>query len=213
MHNVNYFSYNFNINDCFESWKAAKLSVDGPIKQRLTNALWRRSAQMANDIPKLNPATLGWAKDMDDLTLFGPYSTTDEFTEPKTFKCKGIIKSALKTPEQLQLKKVQTWKQEYSDSVSNSDCSVASKISRVSFNSVVEQRVIVSDNDEMCDCYDSKSLSISSIVKFRPAHLNDVSSDNDKCCECYGDSDEDELTNGNGWLSFFNLLKDIMVSN
>jgi hypothetical protein len=89
MHNVDYLSFDFTLIDCVISLKAAKLSVNGPIKQRLTNALWRRSAQMTNGTPKLNPATLGWAKHMDDLTLFGPYSTTEEVKEPNTFKSKG----------------------------------------------------------------------------------------------------------------------------
>jgi hypothetical protein len=172
MHNVDYFSFDFNLIDCLNSLKAARLSDNCPNKnkERLTNALWRRSAQMANDIPKLNPVRLGWAKDMDDLTLFGPYSTTDEeVTEPTTFKSIGTKKSALKSAEQLQIKMVQEWKLEYSDSLSNSDCSMASTISRVSFNSVVEQRVIVTFDDV------SKPSLNSSIVNFKPARLNDES--------------------------------------
>jgi hypothetical protein len=168
---------------------------------------------MANSIPKVNPIRLGWAKHLDELSLFGPYSTTDRVKETKELAYKASSKSVLKTAEQLQNKMVQAWKQEYSDSLSCSDSSVSSKISHVSFNSVVEQRVIIADKDEMCECYDLDTLSITSIIKFRPTHLNDeLSSDCDECCECYSDMGEDELTNGNGWLSFYSILKDIMVS-
>jgi Zn-dependent M28 family amino/carboxypeptidase len=78
----------------------------------------------------------------------------------------------------------------------------------------------------MCDCYDFKTLSISSIVNFKPARLNDESwlNSSDSTCtsnssECYDEcsSDEDdyedehEQTESEVWISLYRVVKDAIM--
>lgn len=153
---VDYLSYTFNEQDCFECWKNITHSKTKIVNgYRLENATWRRFFQLKNKIPKLNPMTLNWQKETDELWLFGPFhqSVSMQQLPSPTKSPDPLLKSVLKRKDTKGL--LHDWNKHFGKDKKQSSRSSL----HIKFSSSVRQRVILSD-DQLEEIFNDLELRI-----------------------------------------------------